>query len=244
MTLAASPNFDQDETLFASLLSVRPTLTSRLIISHDAGETWHGGGQGLCPDIYVPELVISPGFARDGTLLASPYRSSLFKSRDRGVTWQAIFPSGSPPYCGDQWRGTIRAQFSPDFPEDPTIYAATDRGLYVSYDAGQSWVFLVQSAEAGDFAVHRTPNPPETAKHEQGVNGWRKAVASSLVFLPYVAIQGSGPPLRSHTLFLRISPPNHYSTQYRSDDGGRTWQCMERPSVRTRAYLPLLRIRP
>ncbi|MEI2691431.1 MAG: hypothetical protein V9H69_17700 [Anaerolineae bacterium] len=45
-TVAVSPNYHQDETVFASLTAVSPSLNTRLIISHDGGETWSGGGQG------------------------------------------------------------------------------------------------------------------------------------------------------------------------------------------------------
>jgi photosystem II stability/assembly factor-like uncharacterized protein len=48
-TVAVSPNYNQDETVFASLTAVSPSLNARLVISHDGGETWSGGGQGLCP---------------------------------------------------------------------------------------------------------------------------------------------------------------------------------------------------
>ncbi|MEI2688760.1 MAG: hypothetical protein V9H69_03235 [Anaerolineae bacterium] len=46
-TVAVSSNYHQDETVFASLAAVSPSLNTRLIISHDGGETWSGGGQGL-----------------------------------------------------------------------------------------------------------------------------------------------------------------------------------------------------
>ena len=65
------------------------------------------------------------------------------------------------------------------------------------------------------------------------------------MFLPLAAVQGSGPPYKPHTLFMRATiPGSNDRTHYRSDDGGRTWQCMTPPAVRTRAYLPLLRIGP
>ena len=71
--------------------------------------------------------------------------------------------------------------------------------------------------------------------------------ASKHVYLPIVHVQGSGPPYRLHTLFLqarRTTLPHDDFAQYRSNDGGRSWQSMEMPTVRWRAFLPLLGLRP
>lgn len=238
-TVAVSPNFNQDETVFALLAGLSPTLDASFIISHDAGETWSGGGQGLCLS-YIPDLVVSPGFARDHTLLASAYGSSLYMSQDSGLNWRSIFPPGEP-YCHGSEYGAIDPQFSPGYPEDPTLYAATGRGLYASYDAGQSWTLLVPNS-ASDLVVRSTPereqsrgNTPNTELLTDNVNR---------VYLPLTTVQGSGPPYKPHTLFMRAQITGTYDfAQYRSDDGGWTWQCMDIPAVRRQAYFPLLRIR-
>jgi hypothetical protein len=243
--VAVSPNFDQDETVFASLTAVSSSLNARLVISHDGGETWSGGGQGLCPDRHLGEIVVSPGFAQDHTLLASATwtGSSLFMSQDGGLTWRAIFPPGGP-YCDNSGFGTIYPQFSPDFPEDPTIYVATTEGLYASYDAGRSWIMLAPN-ESYYLVVRRAPetDPPTRRASGQGSPDLPEDVQQ--VFLPLAAVQGSGPPYKPHTLFMRadFSPSANDDAFYRSDDGGRTWQCMNLPLVRPQVYLPLLRIR-
>jgi len=95
--VAISPNFDQDETL-VGVLPYDGITNSNIIISHDAGETWRLGGNGLCPAYWFPQLTISPGFALDHTLLLASDLSSLFMSEDSGLTWRAIFPPGGP-YC-------------------------------------------------------------------------------------------------------------------------------------------------
>lgn len=246
-TVAVSPNYDQDETVFAYLNAVSPSLNTRLIISHDGGETWIGGGQGLCPDHPIEKMVMSPGFARDHTLLASATwsDSSLFMSQDGGVTWRAIFPAGGP-YCGSSGFGTIYPQFSPDFPDDPTIYAATtSRGLFASYDAGGSWIMLAPNTSY-NLVVRRAPDPDTLTRRAAGRGSSDLLDDVHQVFLPLAVVQGLGPPYKPHTLFIEadFSPStNNDDGYYRSDDGGRTWQCMNLPLMRPQVYLPLLRIR-
>ncbi len=242
--VAISPNFDQDETLVGVLPFGAVISNTNFIISHDAGETWLPGGDGLCPAYWIPQLTISPGFGRDRTLLLASFTSSLFMSEDAGLTWRAIFPPGGPFCNTGTGYGLTYPVFSPDYPDDPTIYAITIHGLYASYDAGRSWILLVSNS-SNDLTVRRAPNnghsPPERTTHDDV----RLTEDGHRVFLPLAAVQGSGPPYKPHTLFMRATiPGSNNLAQYRSDDGGRTWQCMTPPEVRTRAYLPLLRIGP
>jgi hypothetical protein len=161
--VAISPNFDQDETL-VGVLPYDGITNSNVIISHDAGETWRLGGNGLCPAYWLPQLTISPGFALDRTLLLASNLSSLFMSEDSGLTWRAIFPPGGPFCNTSTGYGLMYTAFSPDYPDDPTIYAATYQGLYASYDAGRSWIVLVRNS-SNDLTVRRAPDagrsPPE-----------------------------------------------------------------------------------
>ena len=61
------------------------------------------------------------------------------------------------------------------------------------------------------------------------------------VFLPRVGAPGSPMPVRPYSLFMRAYVAGTYdSNMYRSDDGGATWECMEKPQVRRRAFLPLV----
>lgn len=236
--VAISPNFDQDETLVAAP-SVGDNMS--ILISHNAGESWLPGGEGLCL-YFFPSLAISPNFAHDHTVLLQSSYSSLFMSEDGGLTWRAIFPPGGP-FCnsGNEYNPN-GAVFSPDYPDDPTIYITTYHGLYASYDAGQSWVLLVTNL-SHDLTVRRAPDTRRLPTKSKTDGGIPLAVEDGFhVFLPLAAVQGSGPPYKPHTLFMRamITGSSYQLAYYRSDDGGRTWQCMTPPLVRARVYLPLL----
>ena len=133
--LAISPGFDADATAYAAT-------ETGLLRSGSRGTTWerlHGGlpepGNDQAADDIV-RVLLSPGFALDGTLLALQSNGTLFLSTDRGNTW------GRPPVAP-----LAAAAFSRNFQIDGTIFAfAADGGLIRSTDRGTTWTVLQQLA--------------------------------------------------------------------------------------------------
>ncbi len=148
--LQASPDFQRDRTLFASLVGQDAALgyANEVYRSTDGGSAWvrlHGG---------LPEgasvrlsLAVSPGFAADRTLFAGGERSSwegegVWRSTDRGDTWQPMWDglahlrvqsiALSPRYVDD---GTLLAYSEYHdllhYIDSPTsVSRSTDRGLH------------------------------------------------------------------------------------------------------------------
>ena len=247
--VAVSPDYDNDQTIWTTLIGYSVALETSFIISHDGGEHWQAGGQGLCDvSMHFGDLQVSPGYARDSTLLMGFYENSLFRSKDGGLTWQAIFPRGSTPVCdfSSTTLAELNPRFAPNYPDDPTIYVATNEGLYVSYDDGHSWRRLtvsgtVFSLEVAAQAAGLAPGARPAGVAASHVNA---TTTTHRLFLPRISAPGTPTPTRPYTLFMSAYVEGTYNAyMYRSDDGGVTWECMERPQVRRRAWLPLLHVR-
>ncbi|MCU0500441.1 MAG: hypothetical protein MUC51_01525, partial [Anaerolineae bacterium] len=133
MDLAISPGFDADATVYAAT-------ETGLLRSDSRGATWarlDGGlpepGNDPAADDIV-RVILSPGFALDGTLLAIQSNGAFFLSPNRGVTWSR------PPVAP-----LAAAAFTRNFQADGTLFAvAIDGVLNRSIDRGATWNALQQ----------------------------------------------------------------------------------------------------
>jgi photosystem II stability/assembly factor-like uncharacterized protein len=147
-TLAISPNYAADRTLFAT------TGGDGVYRSTDSGLSWSGVSQGL-PDRYMASLVISPGYAADRTLFASS-SSGVYRSMDGGGTWVRLnTDSGYNP--------AVYMDISPNFVADATIFATDlEGGVSRSQDGGVTWQ-RIRTISLGDIfsgtgMVYLSPN--------------------------------------------------------------------------------------
>ena len=123
--LTFSPNFENDETVFAG------TMEDGVFISRDGGERWVAWNFGLL-DLNVLSLAISPAFAADETIFAA-VETGIFRSTNGGRAWREVeLPFG--------YDAVLSLVVSPDFTADGTLYAGTEaQGLWVTHDAAETW---------------------------------------------------------------------------------------------------------
>jgi photosystem II stability/assembly factor-like uncharacterized protein len=132
LTLALSPDYDQDGVLFAG------TAQDGIFRSADRGRRWVGWNFGLA-DLNVLNLALSPRFATDETLWVGT-ETGLFRSTNGGRAWREVpFPT--------EWAPVLSLAVSPDYDRDGMIFVGTDScGLFRSRDQGETWERLDEGA--------------------------------------------------------------------------------------------------
>ena len=119
--------------------------------SDDGGRSWSLAGTGMMGR-KVEWIEVDPGTA--GTLWAgidSPGRPSLFRSRDRGATWERV-TDRYPGVLGTLQPTGARIAFAPSRPAE--IWVPSTNLHYRSRDGGKSWSDLrVPDQDAYVFAV-------------------------------------------------------------------------------------------
>ena len=118
----------------------------------------------LLPQEYaIEQLVISPDYANDNTLLAVG-GGNIYRSTDGGARWKRL-QGGLPQGQGSTWV----VAFSPNYAVDHTLFAGGNRGDYWgegvwrSQDGGDTWLAEWSNLEhrritGFDFAPDFGPN--------------------------------------------------------------------------------------
>jgi len=124
MAVVVSPYFESDGSVFAGV-------PGGVLRSYDGGTTWHVTTLPSPPPV-VSALVISPDYARDGTLLAGTLEDGVFRSADRGRRWTAW-------NFGLLDLDVFCVAISPDFGRDETLFVGTETGIFRSTNGGRAW---------------------------------------------------------------------------------------------------------
>jgi hypothetical protein len=203
-----------------------------IVRSDDGGTTWQLSSQGLNARLDT-ELVVSPDFARDGTLFLGCLQAGLHVSTDAGGTWEAR-ESG----LEDLAVYSIAVSAS-----DSTVYLATSAGIRVSHDGGMSW----QGSPVIEDTARMVATGPDLALAaleggrllvtDDRSRTWR-ALKSPFEGADVIAVAVSPSYTRDRTLFVATSGSAE-TVLWRSVDGGERWQrwLVERVSGLTRMPL-------
>ena len=86
----------------------------------------------------VLSLALSPDYARDGCLYAGTASHGLYRSEDRGQTWERV-GEAVPSLAGALAQSVSALLLAPDYPAKPQILAMLADALLVSRDGGTTW---------------------------------------------------------------------------------------------------------
>ncbi len=144
-SLAISPNFTNDNTVFAGT-------AGGVFRSTNYGTTWSAVNSGL-GSLKVLALALSPAYNNDRTLLAVT-SAGLFKSTNNGSDWSKV----GTGLDGVELTSVV---FSPGYATDQTIFTGSTNGVFGSSDAGATWISL--SAGLTNRNIHALAISPNYA---------------------------------------------------------------------------------
>jgi DNA-binding beta-propeller fold protein YncE/photosystem II stability/assembly factor-like uncharacterized protein len=236
--LALSPNYADDQTLFAGVSS---GLTGGGVYkSTDGGYSWRLACIGLS-DLLVQGVAVSPDYADDATVFAHSYRQGLFRSTDGGAHWEALGARYAEE-PEDRRLGTLA--LSPAYATDNTLWASMSglsrSALLASPDGGDTWQELM-SGEAKALALSPAFAEDGTAfaafsglgllRTTDGGHTWEAANAGLLYEnAAFTTLAFSPSFTRNRTLYALLAwwaEGSEAARLYRSIDGGDSWQGLQ-----------------
>jgi photosystem II stability/assembly factor-like uncharacterized protein len=216
--LASSPNFANDQVIFAA----RP---SGLYRSDDGGATWRSTYDSLNVSEPLPTttVALSPDFVTDQTVFAGS-SGGILRSANGGQTWQVVMLPSPPPVVS-----TIVV--SPNFTRDGILLLGTmEDGIFRSADRGSQWaVWNFGLLDLNILALAISPNFAEDEtlyagtdsgifRSTNGGRAWRE-VNLPIGFEPVLSLALSPGYAQDGTLFAGTETQGlFYST-----DRGESW---------------------
>jgi len=238
VSLALSPNYIDDQTLFAGVSS--GLSGGGVYKSTDGGHSWRLACLGLS-DLLVQRIAVSPHYADDATAFALSYHQGLFRSTDGGAHWTALGERYAEE-PEDRRLGTLA--LSPAYATDNMLWAGMSglgrNALLASTDGGDTWQELL-SGEAEALALSPAFTEDGTAfaafdgvgllRTTDGGQTWQAANAGLLYEnAAFTALALSPSFAQNRTLYALLSwweEGSERSRLYRSTDGGDSWQGLQ-----------------
>lgn len=128
--VAISPDFEQDDTIFAAWLS-GTGIGGAVYRSQDSGVEW----ENVYSTDYVGDLAISPAFASNRTVFVTSGDHGLVRSSNGGDHWEEV---GSWPGGGSHGIAQYIA-LPPDYPTDATLFVGGSQGVWRLPQGETTW---------------------------------------------------------------------------------------------------------
>ena len=210
LAMGVSPNYAIDHTVFAGGEFGGLFRTTDKV----AWETLTGFPSKLT----ISSVVVSPGYRTDRTLFVSTTGEGIFRSADSGATFKS-FSDGLDALS------VAQIEISPDYVDDLTLLAATDRGVYRSTTGGKLWSSVglaeaslsvaISERRAGQF----TAFVGTVAGLQVSRDNARTWSPAPLSVGPVVSVDVSPNYANDHSVLVGT-----LAGAYLSEDGGDTWQ--------------------
>lgn len=133
-SLAFSPNYGQDKTIFATILN-------NGLLRYSQTKGWKL--QRFKDWERASAIAPSPNFASDRTLFLGAQKGNIYRSDNGGKTFNKV--GAIEPQFGNESPFMV---VSPDYGQDQTVFITGANGVYKSMDAGKSWQVMTDQGWA------------------------------------------------------------------------------------------------
>ena len=213
--IAVSPDFDQDQTVFAG---GREGGVSR---STDGGQTWEPLPFWSARPPAITALAVSRTFRQDGIVYAGAEDGLVYRTATRGRSW-------SEAGAGLAGAPVLALALAPRGAVDYTLFAVTPDGLFRSDDYGASWTATGPLPAVGQaIRVSNGFEMDQTIFVGTEENGVLRSTDAGATWTPINSgltdLCVNGLAMSSEYVIDAIVFAAAADGVYRSDDGGDTW---------------------
>ncbi|MEM9807183.1 MAG: glycosyl hydrolase [Cyanobacteria bacterium P01_D01_bin.56] len=227
-SLAFSPNYGQDNTLFATILN-------NGVLHYSQGKGWQL--QRFKDWERALAIAPSPSYAQDKTVFVGTQEGRVYRSQNGGKSFKKISELGRQ--VGNESPFMV---MSPDYSQDKTVFMTGAEGVYRTTDAGRTWQTMTSPEQVHDrlkLKLAISPNYGEDGTlwlgtsdglfaTQDGGETWNTVVSDVYGANPYVEAVAVSPNYKQDkTLFVSVRGKG----LAKSTNGGRTFAAVGDPTL-------------